>query len=804
VEKARTPSHKPKNNADHKQAERWNKVLLLGKDFLSITHQCDLSQEQSLFSSLDKFIQTTKQVAEQVLQANALLWFSKDYLLPNKLSLGKDFIDNSTEIYFFTANHPPQVKSPDPLSNLIGKTFTTLKTSYAYQEKIPKSNSTKWKTKLGKPDQSRIQFLVLPITITKPFLDEEKLIGILALQAKSKSGFNTSDCLLSEAIANQLMQGLIRLREKFTENHRNEQYTTLLEVSNIISSVLDKEKLLEQVVELIQKRFNYPYIHLFSVHPGRRRIFYEAGTGARSKMMHQTRFSIDLDDPSGIIPWVGRNGVTVLCNDVTQDPRYRPEPFPPEKTLSELTVPLIFGDKILGILDVQSDQLNAFTEQDRFLIEALADMIAVAMRNAALYRSERWRRQVADSLREVAGLLSANVSVEQVLQTILVELDRNLPNDLATIWLLEDDEDENSCRDGTEEMRLKLAAIYGVGEPLTDLRIGMYLDEVNQSNLASSDIQKALSPSWFKTALESEKPLIYNPTRNEGEQTPSRDISAIAARLRVGSQNLGVLTLFHHTSGRYGSEAQAMTEAFASYAAVAIENARLYEAAHEQAWISTVMLQVAEATRTITNLKDLLETVARITPTVAGVRTCMLYLIDEDQVFIPAVASGLHSVQLNEFKRTTFTTEEVPALKRLMEDKSPVILDDENEDCRMSEVLFVGLETDNLLVDELYILVPLVSREEILGAMLISYTIDLFEQNKQQTIKKFFNRTLPILQGIAHQTAISIENTRLIRAQKEEAYVSVALLQVAQIIVSSYNLDDVLGSIVRTTPLLWS
>ena len=106
--------------------------------------------------------------------------------------------------------------------------------------------------------------------------------------------------------------------------NRATQLSTIHDVSQAINSVLDQEELLERVVELIQKRFGYPYVHLFSVHPGRRKVFYVAGSGERSQALCEARFSYDLEDPQGLIPWVGRHGETVLSNDVRQEPRYRP------------------------------------------------------------------------------------------------------------------------------------------------------------------------------------------------------------------------------------------------------------------------------------------------------------------------------------------------------------------------------------------------------------------------------------------------------------------------------------------------
>ena len=138
--------------------------------------------------------------------------------------------------------------------------------------------------------------------------------------------------------------------------------------------------------------------------------------------------------------------------------------------------------------------------------------------------------------------------VDDVLEAILSELDRNLPVDISAIWLLEDDE-------------LYLAACHNCDEDLLE-----------QALYNSPDAYERLMD-----ALYSENPLIRKPSDPiwitgliAGFE---QDYSGLAVPLRVGDQPYGVITLSHSTPGRYGHEAQAMTTTFASYAAVAIENA---------------------------------------------------------------------------------------------------------------------------------------------------------------------------------------------------------------------------------------
>jgi len=272
------------------------------------------------------------------------------------------------------------------------------------------------------------------------------------------------------------------------------------------------------------------------------------------------------------------------------------------------------------------------------------------------------------------------------------------------------------------------------------------------------------------------------------------DYSAIAAPLRAGDRRLGVLELVHHTPGRYGDESRAMTATFASYAAVAIENTRLYEAAQEQAWVSTVLLQVAEATQSLTTLDEVLETVTRLVPMLVGTERCGLLLTAEEErpenlgpVFVPAAAYGLSPSQRAAFDRWRVAPGDVPAFDHLCLVRTAVVIHDVRTDPRVPPMLASELGFESLL------LMPLLSRGQVLGAMLADFRNDHPE---------FGEERLMMLRGIAHQTAAAVENARLLEARQAEAYVSAALLQAAQAVVRFNRLDDILTAIVRIMPIL--
>ncbi|MGZ9166791.1 MAG: GAF domain-containing protein, partial [Anaerolineales bacterium] len=321
--------------------------------------------------------------------------------------------------------------------------------------------------------------------VALPLKIGERVLGVLDVQSDQPDSFHPNDLLILGSLSDTIARAVEGARLYNDLRRRADQLALVAEVSKSVSASLELKTLMSNVATLIHDRFGYLYVHLFSVHRNRRLIQYEAGSGTRSKDL--VGYTLSLDDPQGIIPWVAREGQTVLANDAKGDERYRPSPFPPEDTNSELCVPLRYREEIVGILDIQSDKRNAFTQDDHLIFEAVADNIATAIHNADLYRSERWRRQVADGIREVAGLISADAGVDDVFEAILSELDRNLPVDISAIWLLEDDELYLAACHNCDEASLE-QALYDAPDAYERLMNALYAEE--------PVIRKTSDPIW--------------------------------------------------------------------------------------------------------------------------------------------------------------------------------------------------------------------------------------------------------------------------------------------------------------------
>ncbi|GAB4461413.1 MAG: hypothetical protein Kow0070_18960 [Anaerolineales bacterium] len=581
---------------------------------------------------------------------------------------------------------------------------------------------------------TRYRFIdALPETrseVVIPLKIEGRVLGVLDVQSDRVNAFHPNDLLILEALADTIARAVEGARLYSDLRRRANQLTLIAEVAKSVSSSLDLHTLMRNVASLIHDRFGYPHVTLFTVHQNRRLIAFVAGSGERAD--DSIGYTLSLDDAQGIIPWVAREGKTILAGDVKKDPRYRSSPFPPANTRSELCVPLLYDNEVVGVLDIQSDRVNAFTEDDRLIFETVADNIATAIHNADLYRSEQWRRQVGESLREVAGLISANVGVDDVLEAVLDELDRNLPVDISAIWLFDNDE-------------LYLAACRNCNEDLLE-----------QTLYDNADAYEGLL-----TALYSETPIIRKPSDPLWVTGLAAgfdaNYSALAVPLRIGNQPLGVITLAHHTPGRYGHEAQTMAMTFAGYAAVAIENARLYDTAQEQAYASAALLQVAQAVVSLNDLDEILGTIIRIMPILVGIERAALYLWDSlEEAFIPAEAYGLNEVDSAEFWSRNFAPGEFPLLdvcRSELELRACQLNDQNGLEAWLS--LDPNREADLANPGAFLFAVPIAVKGVLYGVMLVE---------EASGGLRFRSRRLEIITGIAQQMALAIQNDML---QKE-------------------------------------
>jgi len=161
------------------------------------------------------------------------------------------------------------------------------------------------------------------------------------------------------------------------------QLETSAQVSREVTSILDIDALLTQVVELIRDAFGYYHVLIFLVDKTGTQLVLRASSSAVSPQIQQLKIGQKSLNGRAV-----QTGAAQLVNDVTTDAYYLPDEHLPG-TRSELVIPLRLGEQVIGTLDVHSAQVNAFTPEDGLVIQSLGDQIAVAIENARLYDRSR-------------------------------------------------------------------------------------------------------------------------------------------------------------------------------------------------------------------------------------------------------------------------------------------------------------------------------------------------------------------------------------------------------------------------------
>ena len=206
--------------------------------------------------------------------------------------------------------------------------------------------------------------------------------------------------------------------------HRTRQLATAAEVGRAASSILSIDELLRKTVDLVRDRFGYYHVSIFLLDEAKEYAILRESTGevgARLKSRGH-KLAVGLNS---IIGWVTLNGQPRVSSEVGADPvHFRNELLP--ETRAEAAVPIKVGERILGALDVQSREANAFAAADINALQILADQIAVALENVRLFE----RQQRVMNLEHVVATLTAKIyqspNIDVILDNAATELGRAL------------------------------------------------------------------------------------------------------------------------------------------------------------------------------------------------------------------------------------------------------------------------------------------------------------------------------------------------------------------------------------------
>ncbi|MCS6870067.1 MAG: GAF domain-containing protein, partial [Anaerolineae bacterium] len=203
---------------------------------------------------------------------------------------------------------------------------------------------------------------------------------------------------------------------------RARELATVAEVSAAATQLLDIDNLLQRAVDLAKERFELYHVHIYLLDDDGVTLRMRAGSGRAGALMKAHGRRISINHPHSIVALAARERRSVTVNDVTVDPNFLPNPLLPE-TRAELAVPLIVGEELLGVLDVQSDQVGRFTDEDVLIQTTLADQLAVAVQNARQFAQSQEDLLVLNATSQISAQLRSDeplpIAMEYILDSLL-------------------------------------------------------------------------------------------------------------------------------------------------------------------------------------------------------------------------------------------------------------------------------------------------------------------------------------------------------------------------------------------------
>jgi len=390
-----------------------------------------------------------------------------------------------------------------------------------------------------------------------PLSSKGKVLGTLFAITRGYREFTDQDVQLLTSIGQQIGVAIENARLFEAEQRRAEQFRVISEVGRRMTSILAADELLWEIARLLKETLGY-YLVGIALIEGDELVF-KAGAGAvwDTPRFQPPRLKVGQE---GITGWVSQSGKPLLVPDVSQEPRYYSIPQTSE-IRSELAVPLKTKEAVIGVLHVQSDHLDAFDESDLAVLQSLAHQAAIAIENARLFAERERRIDEMAVLNEVGWAISSTLRLDELLNLIHHQVGRVMDATNLYIALYHRDEDRVSFPLYAEGDRIRWDT-YGrkTGRGLTE-----YIIRNRQPVLLSDNVEGRTQELGIE--------FIGTPAK-----------SWLGVPMIAGDEVLGVIAVQSYTTEDvYDEEHLNLLSTIAAQAAIAIENARLYEQARELA-----------------------------------------------------------------------------------------------------------------------------------------------------------------------------------------------------------------------------
>ena len=386
-----------------------------------------------------------------------------------------------------------------------------------------------------------------------PMRARGRVVGVLGVMSYEPRAFAPQSIEVIKAIADQIGVTIDNAQLFARVTRRSQQLALLNEVARDVLATLDLPERFRRITRSICEKFGYDSAAVFMVDPVRRDLVLRSSAGSKARLRHQRQVRQTLDE--GLAGYAARTAELVNVPNVSQDPRCSTAVSPAlGRTQSELAVPLKRGDEVVGVLDLEHTELQAFSAEDAEMMQALADMLLIAITNGELYDQARRRVAELTALQEVSLRVTASLDLWSVLDTIAQNALALIQSDYTHIFLYDPDRKELMFgaalrKDGTREPVIP----YAEPESLT-----------------------------WQVFREGTLVVIDDVSRDPAHRTHLNAASVAAFPLKRPDGVIGVFAVAFLEPHAFTADETRVLTLLSDMAAIAVSNARLYEQTKRQ------------------------------------------------------------------------------------------------------------------------------------------------------------------------------------------------------------------------------
>ena len=587
-----------------------------------------------------------------------------------------------------------------------------------------------------------------------PLRSKGRVHGALVVHYWTERTFSDEDLAALRLVAEQAALAIDNARVYADATRRAERLRELAELEQLVNESLVVDDVLRRITHLTARLLDAPVVQLWTVDAPARRLRLQASYvepgGEAIRMTRVIAFG------EGVAGRVAEEKAPIYVSDVANDPRALSSEWARESGIQRmLSVPILSGDDLLGVLAVRSRNETLALEENRSLVVSFAARAAVAMQNARTYAEAVRRAGRLRDLVAVSRSITASLDASDVMQRIAQAAAGMTPGALAAVHVF--DEERRLLRaaavSGTEWEGVPMERPYNAGLP------GLVAEQHSPVLIPQPHSHsRTLAPEWW---ARRPKATYYG------------------VPIDVGESFVGVLD-YILPEGLPDAEEQEALRLLAAQAGVAIRNARLYQAERLQADRIRALAAINQRMSGALDLDELLRTISLSAGQLSGVPFVSFWLADDTQRTL-SMAGGSVAEIADDFPRRLARYEE-GATGWVARHRTPLNIDDVFQDERMLSHAWWrrwGLRS--------FAGYPILAGEQLLAVVAFCAAEPI----------RFSGDTADIIDMFVAQASVAVQNARLYREAQRRRDVAEVIARLGRELTGTLDPERIAAHVAR-------